>query len=267
MKNRPSLHIARFRLAITAFTLLGVFLSHPDQASAQGCGGGPLSTSTGNLVGSAAGGAAGGLIGNQFGSGAGKGVMTGLGVVGGALAGGYVGRSMEGCGHAPQRAAPPTASHASRRAAAAPARVASEPRTCRSVISQAVIDGREQQVEGVACLDPDGVWRTASGPAAEQAATADLVLRTQQRLREQGFYVRDNVDGRWGPATSSALRSFQRANGMASTGQLDVPTRTALGLDPAPLAEPVAQSSQPVQAGAQQRAVTPAAAAPSPVGD
>jgi surface antigen len=267
MKNCPCLHIARGRLAITAFTLLGVFLFHPDRASAQGCGGGPLSTSTGNLVGSAAGGAAGGLIGNQFGSGAGKGVMTGLGVVGGALAGGYVGRSMEGCQHAPQRAAPRNASHASRRVAAAPARAASEPRTCRSVISQAVIDGREQQVEGVACLDADGVWRTASGPAAEQAATADLVLRTQQRLREQGFYVRDNVDGRWGPATSSALRSFQRANGMASTGQLDVPTRTALGLDPAPLAEPVAQSNQPVQAGALPRAVTPAAAAPSSVGE
>src|SRR5260221_679224 len=154
MKNRPSLHIARFRLAITAFALLGVFLSHPDHASAQGCGGGPLSTSTGNLVGSAVGGAAGGLVGNQFGSGTGKGVMTGLG-----------------------------------------------------------------------------------------------------------------VDGRGGPGTSSALRSFQRGNGMASTGQLDVPTRTALGLDPAPLAEPVAQGNQPVQAGAQQRAVTPAAAAPSPVGE
>jgi surface antigen len=276
MTNCRSLHIPRFRLAITAFALLGVFLSHPDRASAQGCGGGPLSTSTGNLVGSAVGGAAGGLVGNQFGSGTGKGVMTGLGVVGGALAGGYAGRSMEGCGHAPQRAAqqpaaPQGARHASRRAAAAPAWAANEPRTCRSVVSQAVIDGREQQVEGVACLDPDGVWRTASGPAAEQAASADLVLRTQQRLREQGFYVRDNVDGRWGPATSSALRSFQRANGMASTGQLDVPTRTALGLDPAPLAEPVAQgnqpSNQPVQAGAQQRAVTPAAAVPSPVGE
>jgi surface antigen len=267
MKKRPWLRIARGPLAITAFTLLGVFLFPPDRASAQGCGGGPLSTSTGNLVGSAVGGAAGGLVGNQFGSGAGKGVMTGVGVVGGALAGGYVGRSMEGCGHAPQPAAPQGASHASRRAAAAPARVASEPRTCRSVISQAVIDGREQQVGGVACLDADGVWRTASGPAAEQAAAADLVLRAQQRLREQGFYVRDNVDGRWGPATSSALRSFQRANGMASTGQLDVPTRTALGLDPTPLAEPVAQSRQPVQAGAEQRAVTPGAAAPSAVGE
>jgi surface antigen len=266
MRNRPSPCLARGRHAITAFALLGAFLLQPDPASAQGCGGGPLSTSAGNLIGSAVGGAAGGLIGNQFGGGTGKGVMTGLGVVGGALAGGYAGRSIEGCGHNAQRTAPQGASRVSHRTAAAPARAASEPRTCRSVISRAVIDGRDQQVEGVACLDPDGVWWTASGPAAEQAASADLVLRTQQRLREQGFYVRDNVDGQWGPATSSALRNFQRANGMASTGQLDFPTRTALGLDPAPIAEPVAQSEQPVQAGAVQRIATPAPA-PNSVGE
>src|SRR5260221_14422927 len=96
--NCPSLHIARFRLVVTAFTLFGIFLFHPDRASAQGCGGGPLSTSTGNLVGSAVGGAAGGLVGNQFGSGTGKGVMTGLGVVGGAAARRFAGRPAGGRG-------------------------------------------------------------------------------------------------------------------------------------------------------------------------
>src|SRR5260221_14651183 len=146
MKNCQ--HIARGRLAITAFTLLGVFLFHPDRASAQGCGGGPLSTSTGNLVGSAVGGAAGGLVGNQFGSGTGKGVMTGLGVVGGALAGGYAGRSMEGCGHAAQRAAPQGAAHASRPAAAAPAPAGGGPPTCPSVINPAGVERRAPQVEG-----------------------------------------------------------------------------------------------------------------------
>src|SRR5579859_5855709 len=91
------------RLTIAALALAGGLMSHVGPASAQGCGGGPLSTSTGKLVGSALGGAAGGLLGNQFGSGTGKGVMTGVGVVGGALAGGYVGRSMEGCGQSAQR--------------------------------------------------------------------------------------------------------------------------------------------------------------------
>ena len=260
MTKRPLPRLARGRLAVTALALLGGLLVHADRALAQGCGG-PLSTSKGNIIGSVGGAAAGGLIGNQFGGGAGKGLMTGLGVVGGALAGGYVGRSVEGCDHPPQRTATQGAGRAPRGSAAAPGAVA-ENRTCRSVISQAVIDGREQQVEGVACLDPDGVWRTASGPAAEQAASYDLVLRTQQRLRDQGFYVRNNVDGQWGPATSTALRNFQRANGMASTGQLDVPTRTALGLDPAPLAQPTAQGdqpAQPAQAVANQPAATPAA--------
>src|SRR5262249_36783735 len=54
-----------------------------------------LSTSKGNLLGSAAGGALGGLLGSQFGKGGGNTVMTIVGVVGGALAGGYIGRSMD----------------------------------------------------------------------------------------------------------------------------------------------------------------------------
>src|SRR5260221_4140457 len=135
MKNRTWPRSARARLAITAFMLLGVFLLHPDRASAQGCDGGPLSTSKGNTIGRVAGAAGGGLLGNQFGGGAGKGVMTGLGVVGGALAGGYAGRSIEGCDHPPQRTAPQGGS----RATAAPAPAGSEPRACRSVISHAVI--------------------------------------------------------------------------------------------------------------------------------
>jgi surface antigen len=264
MKHLTRSRRGRGRLALATLALAGGLLLHPDPALANHCDGGAFSTSTGNLVGSAVGGAAGGLIGNQFGKGTGKGVMTGVGVVGGALAGGYAGRKIEGCDHPPvQRAAPQAAGGAAprRAAAAAPARAESEPRTCRFVVTQTVIDGREQALEGVACLDPDGVWRTAAGAGAVQAAEADLVLRTQQRLREQGFYVRDNIDGKWGPATSAAVSSFQRANGLASTGRLDVATRTALGVDPAPLAAaPVAASGEPVQAGDMQRAAAPGAA-------
>lgn len=212
-----------------------------------------LSTSKGNLIGSAAGGAVGGLLGNQFGKSSGKTVATIVGVLGGALAGGYVGRSMEGCGNnARQRAAAPAPSRAVRRSAAAPARVAPETRTCRFVLTQAVIDGREQQIDGVACLEADGTWKTASGPAAEQAAETDLVLRTQQRLRQQGFYVRDNIDGRWGPATSAAVANFQRANGLPATGQLDAATQKTLALDPAPLAAGPADANDGAAPAAQQ---------------
>jgi uncharacterized protein YcfJ len=52
-------------------------------------------TSTNNVVGSALGAAAGGLLGSQFGHGSGKSVMTIAGVLGGALAGGAIGRSMQ----------------------------------------------------------------------------------------------------------------------------------------------------------------------------
>jgi hypothetical protein len=241
----------RRRFTLAALALLGIAVCHAAPAAAQGCGGGPLSTSKGNVIGSLAGGAAGGLVGNQFGSGTGKGVMTGLGVVGGALAGGYVGRQVEGCDHPAQRTAAQPTGQAPRRAAtrASAQAAAAPPRTCRSVLSTATIDGREQQLESIACLDPDGVWRTATGPEAERAAQADLVLRTQQRLHDQGFYVRDNIDGHWGPATSNAVRSFQRANGLAANGQIDPPTRTALGLDAAPVEQAAAPGEQPVPVG------------------
>jgi hypothetical protein len=225
-------------LVIATLALSGILTLHSYPASA-GCGGGPLSTSPGNVIGSVVGGAAGGLIGNQIGHGPGKGVATGIGVVGGALAGGYVGRSMEGCGRAPQRGQ-----------AGGPV----EAQTCRFVLTQAVIDGHEQQVDGIACLNPaDGTWKAASGAAAERAAEADLVLRAQQRLHDDGFYVRNNIDGRWGPATHSAVGNFQRANGLASTGQLDVATRSALGLDPLPLeAGSTTPSGGAVEGGATQ---------------
>jgi hypothetical protein len=232
-KSKP-----RTPLVVAAFSLSSMMFLCAAPASAD-CGGGALSTSGGNLLGSAIGGAAGGLLGNQMGRGTGKGVMTGVGVVGGALAGGYVGRSMEGCGSTarqPASAATPSAY----RAAAPRARAASTQ-----------IDGREQSRDVVACLGPDGTWRPDSSAPAQQAAQADLVVRAQQRLRQDGFYVRDNIDGQWGPATSAAVSNFQRANGLPSSGQLDLSTRAAMGLDAAPVAaSPVVPTSNAGQVGA-----------------
>lgn len=224
MNNATRSRAARgFMLATLALSAILAFHSAP--ASAR-CGGGPFSTSPGNVVGSVAGGVAGGLIGSQIGHGSGKSVATGLGVVGGALVGGSVGRSVEcSTGHR-------GGTRAGRNSAAGVAGA----QTCRFVRTQAEIDGNQQPIDGIACLDPtDGTWKTASGPAAERSAEADLILRAQQQLQVLGFYVRGNPDGRWGPATRSAVGSFQRANNLAATGQLDDATRGALGLDPAPL--------------------------------
>lgn len=229
-------------LVIATLALSVILALHSSPASAR-CGGGPFSTSPGNVIGSVVGGAAGGLIGNQIGHGSGKSVATGLGVVGGALVGGSVGRSVE------------CSSHRSHYRAGRNSAVRSaEAQTCRYVQTQAAIDGNEQQIDGIACLDPtDGTWKMASGPAAERAAEVDLVLRAQQKLQELGFYVRNNPDGRLGPATRSAVGSFQRANGLASTGQLDDATRGALGLDPAPLERgSTAPSGEPQQPGTTQ---------------
>jgi hypothetical protein len=225
-------HLVRARFAQIALLLLAFVLVPPGRALADDCGG-ALSGSTGNVVGSIAGAVGGGLLGSQFGGGAGKGLITGLG-----------GRQAEGGCNA-------------RRPAAAQAAAG---RACRYVSNPATIDGQTQQLVGVACLDPDGVWRTATDPGANQAANTDLVLRAQQRLHDQGYYVRNNIDGRWGPGTSTAVRNFQQANGVAPTGQLDAPTQTALGVGPVALADlgqPAQQAAPTAQAAPPPPATTP----------
>jgi hypothetical protein len=229
---------------VLATLALSAMLALQSAPAAARCGGGPLSGSPGNVIGSVAGGVAGGLIGSQIGHGSGKSVATGLGVVGGALVGGSVGRSVE-CSSGPRGG-----TRAGRNSAAGSA----DAQTCRFVRTQAEIDGNQQPVDGIACLDAaDGSWKTASGPTAEHAAETDLILRAQQQLQQLGFYVRGNPDGRWGPVTRSAVGDFQRANKLAATGELDDATRNALGLEPAPLETgTAAPSGQPGETGTPQ---------------
>lgn len=214
-----------------------------------------LSTSKGNLIGSAAGGAVGGLLGNQFGKSSGKTVATIVGVLGGALAGGYVGRSMDqtdqGCvgetlEHAPANQpvawqnpstgssywVTPTRDLRGRKG---------EP--CRNYVTDAVVNGAVQRSENTACRQPDGRWVPVSqdyvetpsaqpAPASEApgSLSPDAIIKVQQRLRELGFYVRDNIDGKWGPHTAEAVSNFQRSKGLKPTGQLDLDTISALDL-------------------------------------
>ena len=74
---------------------------------------------------------------------------------------------------------------------------------------------------------------TSAAPL-ESADDTLLVLVAQKSLKEKG-YDAGKPDGRWGPKTEDALRSFQTAQGLDATGQLDYPTMVALGIAaPAP---------------------------------
>ncbi|HET7594046.1 MAG TPA: RT0821/Lpp0805 family surface protein, partial [Stellaceae bacterium] len=199
-----------------------------------------LSTSKGNLIGS------------QFGKSSGKGVMTVLGVIGGALAGGYVGRSMDptdqGCVAQSLQNAPanqPVAwqnpsSGSSYWVTPRDERSGPNGEKCRNFVTDAVVNGRPTKTQSTACRQPDGAWVPVSTTTLEPlrprplqnggALSDDTVFKVQQRLRDLGFYVRDNIDGQWGPNTAAAVKNFQRSKGMKPTGQLDIDTLTALDL-------------------------------------
>jgi surface antigen len=216
-----------------------------------------LSPTAGNILGSAGGAAVGGLVGSQIGKSSGNTAATVIGVLGGALAGGYVGRSMDpadkGCvtqslDHAP--ANQPVAWQNPNSGSSywvTPTRDLRGPHNepCREYVTDAVIGGQRQQAKHLACERADGSWvpvaanqvrAVAPAPArapqaqAPQAVSSDMVFKVQQRLRDLGFYVRDNIDGQWGPRTATALRNFQHARGLEATGQLDSRTMAALNL-------------------------------------
>jgi surface antigen len=133
-----------------------------------------FSTSTGNLLGSAAGAALGGLVGSQFGKGGGNTVMTITGVLAGALAGGYVGRQMDpvdqACIGRALEATPTNQTVAWKNPDTNSSYWVTPTRTyqdragtpCREYVTDAVIDGRRQRLNGTACRQPDGSWKLQS---------------------------------------------------------------------------------------------------------
>jgi peptidoglycan hydrolase-like protein with peptidoglycan-binding domain len=67
----------------------------------------------------------------------------------------------------------------------------------------------------------------AGGSSLTLATGADQVRHAQQVLQAQGYY-RGAIDGRFGPATRSALVAYQRHNGLKDTAQLDADTMARL---------------------------------------
>lgn len=65
----------------------------------------------------------------------------------------------------------------------------------------------------------------APGPGAPVARAVEV----QRALARHGYY-HGSIDGIIGPASRSAIRSFQDANGLAVTGEINGPLLRALGL-------------------------------------
>ena len=64
---------------------------------------------------------------------------------------------------------------------------------------------------------------------ASTSRTGDgMVQKAQAALNDKGYNVA--VDGRYGPNTQSAVRSFQEKNGLTASGELDGATLNALGV-------------------------------------
>jgi peptidoglycan hydrolase-like protein with peptidoglycan-binding domain len=63
---------------------------------------------------------------------------------------------------------------------------------------------------------------------AHKAASDPEVMSAQDALNKQGAGL--TADGKMGPKTRAAVKSFQQAHGLKATGKLDQATKTALGL-------------------------------------
>jgi peptidoglycan hydrolase-like protein with peptidoglycan-binding domain len=70
----------------------------------------------------------------------------------------------------------------------------------------------------------------ATGP--EGLMTEGSVEKIQDRLRERDLLKGDTSSGRWDEPTRTALRAFQRDNGLPATGTPDDVTLGKLGLKP-----------------------------------
>ncbi len=70
---------------------------------------------------------------------------------------------------------------------------------------------------------------SASSTGAPQASTGSTIQSAQQALQQNGFY-KGTVDGKMGPHTRQAIRSFQQSKGLHATGHLNQKTLTALGV-------------------------------------
>lgn len=121
-----------------------------------------------------------------------------------------------------------------------------------------------------ACSDWNGSNRYATQPSSAgtqlpQELSSDTVRQVQTSLQQEGMY-KGAIDGVWGPATQSAVMSYQQAHGMTASGKLDSATMASLNLANGGAADATQTSSNAPPsspAPAAQDTAPPAAGAPA----
>lgn len=68
------------------------------------------------------------------------------------------------------------------------------------------------------------------GTGAAVRLSPATVRQIQQTLNQRGYHA-GHVDGSWGPVTATATRNFQEAQGLEPTGQPNLRTLSALGIE------------------------------------
>lgn len=102
------------------------------------------------------------------------------------------------------------------------------------VIAAAFLDAYNQMVQSVRNYAPQSVagglgtgGALSVDGASKSGATEYSLADAQRKLAQLGLYT-SKVDGLPGPGTSRAISTFQQANGLPATGQLDAATVSAL---------------------------------------
>src|SRR5690606_22632054 len=84
-----------------------------------------------------------------------------------------------------------------------------------------------EPVDLAANFAPIGAWSSQLDPG-ETIAERDITLKVQQSLARLGFDV-GIPDGVAGPKTAEAIKSFERATGMSSSGRINPRLLAVLG--------------------------------------
>lgn len=125
-------------------------------------------------VGTVSGGVVGGLLGSQFGGGTGKLLAIGAGTLAGALIGGSIGKNMDETDKLKTQQVletQPVGQPAYWQNQKTGAQYTVTPtrnvtvqgnRYCREYRTTAVVSGKNQQIYGTACRQPDGSWKVVS---------------------------------------------------------------------------------------------------------